>query len=362
MILILAAVPLVLFENPRASAASSSAPAATTIPSQGLVCFSQVADSCPALPAQFSVPLGSTFTAYVVVQGSQAFNGFNIWFQYPYGILNATGTSLAGSVLPDAKVQFECINGKGSPSCGYWLGSGPGIVALDATGNQTVAPMTGLLYSVTFKVTGNGSGILGFFCVTSPSGPWLENCASLTNGSTRVNVGVQGAVFTTSPGTIGGTTIIVQETTSFDHVTAVVNGTLVLDSTARTLTGHLTVTLTNSTSGQVIFSRTFTVLMIFGSNPIFKFVLLIPVTPVALGAIATVDSSTARVNFFLSRNPDMANVGVVNIVDVGVVFRDYGTAQGSQSYDPAADLNANGTVDIVDAGLVVAVYGAPVFF
>jgi len=102
--------------------------------------------------------------------------------------------------------------------------------------------------------------------------------------------------------------------------------------------------------------------MIFGSNPIFKFVLLIPVTPVALGAIATVDSSTAQVNFFLSRNPDMANVGVVNIVDVGVVFRDYGTAQGSQSYDPAADLNANGTVDIVDAGLVVAVYGAPVFF
>src|SRR5439155_145910 len=103
MILLLAAVPLVLFENPRASAASSSAPAATTIPSQGLVCFSQVADSCPALPAQFSVPLGSTFTAYVVVQGSQAFNGFNIWFQYPYGILNATGTSLAGSVLPGAK-------------------------------------------------------------------------------------------------------------------------------------------------------------------------------------------------------------------------------------------------------------------
>ena len=49
-------------------------------------------------------------------------------------------------------------------------------------------------------------------------------------------------------------------------------------------------------------------------------------------------------------------------MDVGVVFRDYGTAQGSQSYDPAADLNAYGTVDIVDAGLVVAVYGAPVFF
>src|SRR5256886_16009080 len=120
MILILAAVPLVLFENPRASAASSSAPAATTIPSQGLVCFSQVADSCPALPAQFSVPLGSTFTAYVVVQGSQAFNGFNIWFQYPYGILNATSVSLQSSVLPGVSVQFECVNGKGSPSCGEW--------------------------------------------------------------------------------------------------------------------------------------------------------------------------------------------------------------------------------------------------
>jgi hypothetical protein len=58
----------------------------------------------------------------------------------------------------------------------------------------------------------------------------------------------------------------------------------------------------------------------------------------------------------------MANVGVVNIVDVGVVFRDYRTARVLRVYDPEADLNANGTIDIVDAGLVVVVYRAPVFF
>jgi hypothetical protein len=176
----------------------------TPTPPQGVVCFSPVANSCPSSPAQFTAPPGGTFTAYVVIQGSQAFNGFDIWFGYPYGLLNATSISLVGSVLPGATVQFECINGKGSSGCGYWLGNGPGIVALDAAGSLTAAPTTGLLYSVTFKVTGTGSGGMGFFCVTSPSGPWLLNCAGVFNGSTGLSVNVQGASFVTDPPMAGG--------------------------------------------------------------------------------------------------------------------------------------------------------------
>ena len=239
------------------------------------------------------------------------------------------------------------------------VGNGPGIVALYATGNLTTASTTGLLFSVSFKVTASGSGGLGLFCVTSPSGPWLENCASVFNGSTNLNVNVQGASFATSPNS--GNTIPVRQMISFDHLTATITGNLTLDTTVKTLTGMILVVVVNSTSGQMIFSKTFSVLMSFGSNPSFKFVLLIPIAPFALGAICTVSSSVDQATFFLARNPDMGNAGMVNIVDVGVVFREYGIVLGAPGYDPAADLDANGTVGIVDAGIVAGAFDAPVF-
>ena len=120
MIILAIASTVPLYNLPKVYGVQSSLAATTTSPPQGLVCFSMKASSCPPSPVQFSAPLGGTFTAYVVIQGSEAFNGFNIWFQYPYGVLNATSVSLQSSVLPGVSVQFECVNGKGSPSCGEW--------------------------------------------------------------------------------------------------------------------------------------------------------------------------------------------------------------------------------------------------
>jgi len=39
---------------------------------------------------------------------------------------------------------------------------------------------------------------------------------------------------------------------------------------------------------------------------------------------------------------------MVKVIDVSIVFGDYGLAQGSTVYDPAADLDGNGTVDILE--------------
>jgi len=72
------------------------------------------------------------------------------------------------------------------------------------------------------------------------------------------------------------------------------------------------------------------------------------------------NSSLDQATFFLARNPDMGNAGIINIVDVGVVFRNYGTVMGAPGYDPAGDLDANGTVSIVDAGIVAGAFDAPV--
>ena len=176
---------------------------------QGAVCFSTTPVGCP-WSANFSAPVGGSFTVYVVIQASSPIWAFDIWFWYPHSVLNATSISIAGSILPAATTQLECINGIGSPSCGYWLVNGPGVVALHLTGNATAAPTNGLLYSVTFNVTGTGSGSLRFFCVTTPTQPATPDCATIWGASS--GVGVQNATFSTdTSGPVGGSTLAVDK-------------------------------------------------------------------------------------------------------------------------------------------------------
>lgn len=323
--------------------------------SSGLVCFSATANSCPSSQAQFSAPLGSTFTAYVVIQGSQAFNGFNIWFQYPYGVLNATSVSLLGSILPGASVQFKCINGQGSSGCGAWLGNGPGIVALAAGGNQTTNPVTGLLYSVTFQVTGNGSGSLGFFCVTNPSGPWLLNCAAVSNGSSIVSENVQDASFVTGPSNGN-----VNQNLTFDGVNAVLTGSL--SASANSVSGTVSVTATNTTTGTVIFSKTFTISFTFVSSSNPRFVLVIPSSPYTLGTSCSINASSNQTSCNLSRDPDVGHRGgTVGVVDATMVGAAFNSLPGSSRFDPVLDVANQGSVNIIDIGIVDADFNAPVF-
>jgi len=63
----------------------------------------------------------------------------------------------------------------------------------------------------------------------------------------------------------------------------------------------------------------------------------------------------------VTRQVDMAGDGFVSVVDVGVVFSDYGFSIGSPNYDPQADLVAGGTVSVIDASIVDSLYGSPSF-
>jgi len=127
------------------------------------------------------------------------------------------------------------------------------------------------------------------------------------------------------------------------------------------LMGSISVFAVNSTTGQTLLSRTFTISIAYGSSPSIKFVLLIPVSSILLGAVCSVNLGNNQASCFLARDPDVAGAGFVNIVDVGVIFGDYGAVNGSALYNPSADLDGSGTVDIVDASVVISVYGAPVF-
>ena len=87
------------------------------------------------------------------------------------------------------------------------------------------------------------------------------------------------------------------------------------------------------------------------------------VSPYALSSIGFLQliGTTAILTNELTREVDMAGNGFVSIVDVGVVFNDYGFSVGNPSYNPIADLAATGTVNIADATIVSINYGAPVF-
>lgn len=94
-----------------------------------------------------------------------------------------------------------------------------------------------------------------------------------------------------------------------------------------------------------------------------RFVFNAAVSPYALSSIGFLQlvGTTATLTNELTREVDMAANGFVSIVDVGVVFNDYGFSTGSPQYNPLADLAATGTVNIADATIVSINYGAPVF-
>ena len=77
--------------------------------------------------------------------------------------------------------------------------------------------------------------------------------------------------------------------------------------------------------------------------------------------IRTIDHVIMVPTFLLARNPDVGNASMVDIVDVEVVFRDYGAVLDASGHDPVGDLDANRTVGIVDAGMVAGAFDAPVF-
>jgi len=93
-----------------------------------------------------------------------------------------------------------------------------------------------------------------------------------------------------------------------------------------------------------------------------KFVMVIPSTPVSLGAICSIDKATYLGSCMLARNPDPARYGSINIIDLGMLAVRFGGIEGSANYMPSLDLAADGSIDIIDVGIESVNFGAPVFY
>ena len=117
-----------------------------------------------------------------------------------------------------------------------------------------------------------------------------------------------------------------------------------------TFSGSLAVLATNSTTGQTLFSKSYTL-----ASASSKFLLNIAVAPYLLSSDATITSASG--NTFtpvvgVTRNIDINANGVVDQPDMNSVSAAFGCNTGQYCYNPKADLNADGTVDIVDLSLV----------
>jgi len=153
----------------------------------------------------------------------------------------------------------------------------------------------------------------------------------------------------------------VQQTTTFDGVTVSLSGSLVANTSTRTIAGTISAVVTNSATGQTVFSKTFSVSVRYGSDSTARFVLSVPSTPAWLAAVCSVNVSTDRASCTVSRDPDVNQDGVINILDLARIGFAYDSKVGDTRYNPSYDLNADGTVNIFDLAQVAIDYNLPVF-
>ena len=148
-------------------------------------------------------------------------------------------------------------------------------------------------------------------------------------------------------------------------------GSLIIDMRKLTISGNITEVSADATSTTVVVTSAKSYLVPNlqlhtvpnQAGVQVRFVFNAAVSPYALSSIGFLQlvGTTATLTNELTREVDMAANGFVSIVDVGVVFNDYGFSTGSPQYNPLADLAATGTVNIADATIVSINYGAPVF-
>jgi len=153
----------------------------------------------------------------------------------------------------------------------------------------------------------------------------------------------------------------VQQTTTFDGATISLSGSLFANTSTKTVAGTISVIVTNSATGQTVFSKTFSVSVGYGSDSTSRFALSIPSTPAWLASVCNVNVSTNKAGCTVSRDPDVNHDGAVNIGDLAQIALAYHSKIGDTRFNALNDLNADGTVNISDLAQVAFDYKLPVF-
>lgn len=228
------------------------------------------------------------------------------------------------------------------------------------------SPVTG--QPVTFSSTASGGTPAYSYSWNFGDGAMATGATSVHSFHSSGNFTVTLAISDSGPSTFIATHIVsvtpgpsFNQTLTFGQITVNASGYFTYNPNTRILSGSITVRAVNTTTLQILLSRLFNISTIypFGGTP--RFVLVIPDNPVDLALSCHVNLASNRAGCDLSRNPDVAHRGQVDIVDFGMIAANYGTSQGSPGYNPALDLTAGGAVGIVAVSIAALNYGAQVF-
>src|SRR2546425_3983155 len=146
--------------------------------------------------------------------------------------------------------------------------------------------------------------------------------------------------------------------TTFDGLNISITGVFTANATSQTATGSISTTAINATTGATVYTNTFDITIPVTSNGA-QFILPIPTSSITLAATCHVDPM-GQATSTISRNPDVAHHGMVDITDVALLALSFGTKQGTAMYNPTMDLNADGRTDILDVAIIASDFGTPV--
>jgi dockerin type I repeat protein len=122
-----------------------------------------------------------------------------------------------------------------------------------------------------------------------------------------------------------------------------------------TFSGTITIVATNSTTGQTLFSKTYTI-----TGTWSQFVVNVQVSPYPLSSnmiITAGAGDTFSAAIGLTRNIDINHDGLINILDLSTVSSHFGCSNGQSCYKPEADLNADGVINNTDLSLEQNYFG-----
>jgi subtilase family serine protease len=148
----------------------------------------------------------------------------------------------------------------------------------------------------------------------------------------------------------------------FQGVEVTTTGNLGILVASQTVSGTASVIARNSTTGQVLFNRTYTIPNIKLLNQTGtlqgSFLLSIEVSPYPLSSNISVKETAGNpsLSIQVTRRVDIDGNGMVNIGDLATVASVYHSTLGSPNYSGNADIDANGIVDVADLSIVAFYY------
>ncbi len=157
--------------------------------------------------------------------------------------------------------------------------------------------------------------------------------------------------------------VSLNSTIVFQGSNVTTTGNLGILPTNGTLSGTTMVVARNSTTGAVLFNKTYSIpnMKLQNMTGVLQgtFLLSIGISPYPLSSNIRVQegAGSALAEIAVSRRVDTNGDGMVNIKDLSFVAGVFGSTVNSPGYDGRADLDGNGAVNIVDLVLVASYFG-----